>query len=175
MNSPDINLLSLPNEIIHKIIQKLHYEDLSSVIAVCRKLRRFGENPLLWSNFALCLSCKSAFSCQNLSAALDIPRLMYLRNLVVCGQQLAPDYSQIQSMIHSIRYNRNISVYSEYGNIENAFRSKSSLTNLTFSSINLSRIDPGVLCEVVTRVKTVSLDLNFLTFEQTSAIFRQVT
>ena len=90
------NLLTLPNELIHKILEKLHFNDLSNVIAVCRKLRILGSRPILWTQFCLQINKKNISVLQNLGEILSLSKLENIRQVNVSGQQLNSISSELE-------------------------------------------------------------------------------
>ena len=54
------------------------------------------------------------------------------------------------------------------------FSSKDSLKNLEICSLNLNKINAEDFSKFVTRLETVKLDFNFLTFEQIDTLFEKV-
>ena len=90
------NLLTLPNELIHKILEKLHFNDLSNVIAVCRKLRILGLRPILWTQFCLQINKKNISVLQNLGQILSLSKLENIRQVNVSGQQLNSTSSELE-------------------------------------------------------------------------------
>ena len=91
------NLLTLPNELIHKIIEKLHFNDLSSVIAVCRKLRILGSRPILWTQFCLQINKKNSSVLQKI---LSLSKLENIRQVNVSGQQINSNDSEMEIWEH---------------------------------------------------------------------------
>ena len=94
------NLLTLPNELIHKILEKLHFNDLSNVIAVCRKLRILGSRPILWTQFCLQINKKNISVLQNLGEILSLSKLENIRQVNVSGKQLNSNSSELEIWKH---------------------------------------------------------------------------
>lgn len=90
------NLLTLPNELVHKILEKLHFNDLSSVIAVCRKLRILGSRPILWTQFCLQINKKNISVLENLKDILSLTKLENIRQVNVSGQQINSHDSELE-------------------------------------------------------------------------------
>ena len=82
------NLVTIPNELIHKILENLPFNDLSNVIAVCRKLRILGSRPILWAKFCLQINKNNTAVIQNLGEVLSLSRLENIQQVNVSGQQL---------------------------------------------------------------------------------------
>ena len=67
---------NIPNEIWNRILEMLSYEDLKSVISVCKKFKALAEDPKLWSQFPL-------ITCSNPHTVLCLPRLSSLSQLTL--------------------------------------------------------------------------------------------
>ena len=94
------NLVTIPNELIHKILEKLPFNDLSSVIAVCRKLRILGSRPILWAKFCLQINKNNIAVIQNLGEILSLSRLENIQQVNVSGQQLRSDDCELEIWKH---------------------------------------------------------------------------
>ena len=94
------NLLTLPNELIHKILEKLDFNDLSNVIAVCRKLRILGSRPILWTQFCLQINKKNISVLQNLGEILSLSKFKNVRQVNVSGQQINSNVSELEIWKH---------------------------------------------------------------------------
>lgn len=94
------NLLTLPNELIHKILEKLDFNDLSNVIAVCRKLRILGSRPILWTQFCLQINKKNISVLQNLGEILSLSKFKNVRQVNVSGQQINSNDSELEIWKH---------------------------------------------------------------------------
>ena len=94
------NLLTIPNELIHKILEKLDFNDLSNVIAVCRKLRILGSRPILWTQFCLQINKKNISVLQNLGEILSLSKFKNVRQVNVSGQQINSNVSELEIWKH---------------------------------------------------------------------------
>ena len=96
-------LVTLPNELICKILKKLPFNDLSNVIAVCRKLKTLGSNPFLWTLFCLQIDQKHNAVLQHLEEILTLPRFEYIQQINVTGQQLRLHDIEPKEIWHILR------------------------------------------------------------------------
>merc|ERR1711902_115916 len=59
-------------------------------------------------------------------------------------------------------------------NVINSLRKKKSVSHIRFTNINLSQIDRQILSSFIVRLTAVILDLNYLSSDQTKAIFEKL-
>ena len=96
-------LVTLPNELICKILKKLTFNDLSNTIAVCRKLRNLGSNPFMWTLFCLQMDQKHVAVLQHLREILSLPKFESIQQVNLLGQQLKLHDIQIKDIWHLLR------------------------------------------------------------------------
>ena len=74
-------LLTLPTEMLTRILKYLSYKDLKSACLVCRKLNTLSSQPSLWSRLPLVLS-------YNILSVIPMSRLSSLSHLHLIGMAL---------------------------------------------------------------------------------------
>jgi len=82
-----LSVTDIPSEVLFHIFSMLEFDDLESVLTVCKKWRDIGEDPNLWSKYRFCHLCA-----EDLTAVLKVPRFSKLRSLKVTDDEIFDEF-----------------------------------------------------------------------------------
>ena len=147
----DKDLMTLPSEILYKIVSYLPYQELANMMLVSTLCRGITEDPLVWRKFQLLIN-EDKISV--LVDIFDINRLARLENIKTGGGSFLSSSSL--SLLFS------------------AIKNKETIKNLDLTNTDLGNVDPNLLSETINAMTEVNLDMNMFTFLQADKIFSRM-
>ena len=153
----NLNIFSLPNEIIQKILEFLEYSDICNVIGTCKFFKIQGENSCVVKNFELVINREKLEDLSNsdIEVLMNMDRLAKLEKLKVYGRLLSEE--KIECILSVLRT-----------------MDTRNLNQLKFISTSFIKLPPEPLFSVISSIECVVLDFNFIEFEQMNFLFSKV-
>ena len=191
-------IMSIPTELLEKILGELPPVDLKSAVFACKRLREVGETPKLWTWVVLEVTGENLFmipealgsrrlqevarlkvkawSDQLLEAIVRHPGLRQLEILDVnplVHADLTRAFTNLEEVtIYDGDYNLTVE---QLVAIFTAITENSKLKKFALTDSNMSLVEPELLGKAVSCLEEVSLCDRDCTLEQVEAIFEHIT
>ena len=125
------NIFILPFEIMFSIFQYLPYQDLMTIVLVCKEWRKVGTDSILWKNFSL---VKKDHCLESIGKISEIPRLAKTEKISIWG-----NFEHLT--IHHINLEKNSYLLSKHFDL----LSQTNLEEISLYNCVLTEVDPLTL------------------------------
>ena len=122
------NIFILPFEIMFSIFQYLPYQDLMTIVLVCKEWRKVGTDSILWKNFSL---VKKDHCLDSIGNILKIPRLAKMKKIEIWG-----------NFEHLTIHHKNLESYSYLLSKHFDLLSQTNIKEISLHNCILTRVDP---------------------------------